>query len=136
MQEIIQWATDYNDMKNQYESKVREYDKLKDSMEVYRKSMNEYKETLVSYQPFLFRSSSFIFNTGHFTFFYYGLTEGSYSITVRIIKQDGPTVSYARRANIMKGSISASVNIGRLHLYEIYCFELMYNGIVIGGGRH
>jgi len=98
---------------------------------------DDYKGTIAGMQPFLFKSSKFSFSSGYLSVYYYGLVDGSCDISVRVIYPDGSTKIFKRSFYVSKGSDSVSIYISNLFdTSKYYIFELLYDGKVIGGGRH
>jgi len=121
--EIAYWKGNYNQAVRQRDGIERDF--------------TEYQSMVADCQPFLFKSSSFNFTTCEYTFRYYGLADGYKTVTVRVIYPDGTVRSSDYNVYISKGENSASLSVNGYFYDSDYCiFELLYNGKVIGGGRH
>lgn len=119
-----------SDLTYKYNNTVQQRDALD-------KAFSDYKDLVSGYQPFLFKSSSFNFNTKDYTFSYYGLNEGYQSITLRVISPDGQIANYDYNVYISSGENSTNLSTnGYFYNSSYYVFELIYDGKVIGGGRH
>lgn len=116
--------------KNNYNQAVRQRDGIE-------RDFSEYQSMVADCQPFLFKSSSFNFNTCEYTFRYYGLADGYKTVTVRVIYPDGTVRSSDYNIYISKGENSAGLSVnGYFYNSNYYVFEIIYDGKVIGGGRH
>ena len=94
--------------------------------------------TIIGLQPLLFHESSFNFSTGYLKIKYYGLTEGSYNIIIRVISPDGSSfLDYPKSININSGENEVSVYINSaLNANRFYYFAVIYDNKIIGGDRH
>lgn len=119
-----------SELTNKYNNTVQERDALDEEF-------SDYKNLVSRCQPFLFKGSSFNFNTNDYTFDYYGLKEGYQSVTMRVISPDGSIRNYDYNVYVSNGENSASLSVnGYFYNNSYYVFELLYDGKVIGGGRH
>jgi len=120
---IASWTERCENLQTRYDEQTAEFD--------------DYKGTIAGMQPFLFKSSKFNFSSGYLSVYYYGLVDGSCDISVRVIYPDGSTKIFKRSFYVSKGSDSVSIYISNLFdTSKYYIFELLYDGKVIGGGRH
>jgi len=120
---IASWTERCENLRTRYDEQTAEFD--------------DYKGTIAGMQPFLFKSSKFSFSSGCLSVYYYGLVDGSCDISVRVIYPDGSTKIFKRSFYVSKGSDSVSIYISNLFdTSKYYIFELLYDGKVIGGGRH
>jgi len=120
---IASWTERCENLQTRYDEQAAEFD--------------DYKGTIAGMQPFLFKSSKFSFSSGYLSVYYYGLVDGSCDISVRVIYPDGSTKIFKRSFYVSKGSDSVSIYISNLFdTSKYYIFELLYDGKVIGGGRH
>lgn len=121
--EIAGWKERFNDMLQQRNSLDAQF--------------SDYRDMISSHQPFLFKSSSFSFGSDEYTFTYYGLKEGNVSISLRVVFPDGNIRNYNYDIYVKRGENSTSLYINDyFYNSNYYVFEIIYDGKVIGGGRH
>lgn len=99
--------------------------------------LRERDEELAGYQPFIVTSTSFNFDTGYLTVKYVGLRTEIENFSLRTIFPDGSQRTIALQRSISTGTGEMTIYVNNsLNFSKYYSFELLYNGRIIGGGRH
>lgn len=100
-------------------------------------NLEKFKSKIRNRQPFIVKSTSFSFSSGYLSFDYYGMTEGSVTVTVKAFNDNGECYTNSSNIYIEEGDNSASIFVsGNLNVDKWYSFELLKDNIILGGDRH
>lgn len=100
-------------------------------------NLEDFKSKIRNRQPFIVKSTSFSFSSGYLNFDYYGMTEGSVSVKVKVFNDNGECYTNSSNIYIEEGDNAASIFVGRnLDSGKWYSFELLKDNIILGGDRH
>lgn len=100
-------------------------------------SFNNLNNNLRDRYPFIVKNTSFDFRSGYLKIEYYGMTECTIKVNVRVYSDKGLCSIVYNNIDVSLGDNSVSVFVNRqLDRNTWYSFEILKDQVFLGGGRH